>query len=366
MFTTSLFLLPILIPGQVSAQDLTYTTLTTVEMGGAMGAMMRMVPDLETEFRQTTFMKGSLVRTDSGDSSTILDASTGTVTQIDHESRSYFTLSMEEMLAQAQEARERAEEAMGAQGGYPGGMPTTPMMAGGGQGAFEPEFSFRRTGAASQIQGFPAEQVLMTMEMVPVSPEAQEMAAAAGTQVLVTNSWYGTGIPAFQAMAELNKRLAEEWTGGLEGIMRSPGAMALMANPMIQEMMEEARQEMEGLEGMPVKTVSSFVTVPAGAELDLDAVLAGEGEPLEVEEGMSMQDLAREAARGAMGRRLGGLLGQNREAEEADVPAGPAVQTITMRTTTLIQDLETRALSEELFQPPAGYAERRPDWLRGG
>ena len=111
----------------------------------------------------------------------------------------------------------------------------------------------------------------------------------------------------------------------------------------------------------------------AGYELVADRVLSHGltgtqfrvDEPLEAGEGMSMQDAAMQAARGAMGRRLGGLMGRNRQAEEPEEPTGPTAQSITMRTITLVEDIRTSALSDDLFTPPDGYTERRPDWMGG-
>jgi hypothetical protein len=72
------------------------------------------------------------------------------------------------------------------------------------------------------------------------------------------------------------------------------------------------------------------------------------------------------AAKEAMGGRLGGLLGRGKKEEKPEAPAGPVGQTITMRTISTIEDIQATSLSADLFQPPAGYAEKRPDWMRGG
>ena len=72
-----------------------------------------------------------------------------------------------------------------------------------------------------------------------------------------------------------------------------------------------------------------------------------------------------EMLREIMGSRLGGLPGRQSQAE-AGVPAGPAVQTITMRVVSTLEEIRTAPLPDDLFQPPPDYAERLPEWWRGG
>jgi hypothetical protein len=114
---------------------------------------------------------------------------------------------------------------------------------------------------------------------------------------------------------------------------------------------------------VPVRTTTHMVTVPAGMEFDPGAVLAAEDQPLEAGEMPSMA----EAARGALGRAMGGMLGRrNREEADPEIPAGPTTQTITMRSVSSIEDIKTEPLPDDLFQPPPEYTERQPEWMRGG
>lgn len=354
-------------PTPLEAQDISYTTVTKMEFGGTMGAMMRMVPDSQAETRRTTFMKGMLSRTDHGDLSIIMNGQGGAMTVINHDSKSYFTTTMGEMLARGQATRERATEMLGRRGGNPGQMPGSQMMMMGSEGGFEPRVSVERTGETMEIEGHTAERVLMVTEMIPTSPETEQMVAATGRQVLVSDSWYSTDLPGYEAIASLYEEMAEEYPGGvMEAFMGQGGAEAFMANPIMKAMMEKGQDEMKGLEGLPVKTVTSFVNVPAGMDFDLEAVLAAADQPLEAGEAVSPGAMAMEAAKGAMGRRLGGLLGRKREEEKPEAPPGPATQTITIRTVTLMEEIRTEPLSDDLFLPPPDYTETKPDWMKGG
>lgn len=354
-------------PTPLEAQDISYTTVTRMEFGGQMGAMMQMLPESQMETRNATFMKSMLLRTDTEHGSIIVNGQGGAITTIDHESKSYFTMTMGEMLTHAQATRERATEMLSQRGRSPDQIPGSQMMMMGSEGSFEPRISFERTDETREIEGHTATRVVMITEMIPTGPDAEEMVAASGRQVMVSDSWYSTDIPGYEAIARLYKDMAEEYPGGgLEAFMGQSSAETFMANPLMKAMMEQGQGGFEGMEGMPVRTVTSFVTVPAGMEFDLEAVLAVADQPLEAGEAMSPTELAMEAARGAMGRRLGGLMGRNREEEEPEAPTGPTSQTITMRSVTHIEEVRTETLSDDLFLPPPDYTEREPDWMRGG
>ncbi len=114
-------------------------------------------------------------------------------------------------------------------------------------------------------------------------------------------------------------------------------------------------QELRGLEGIPVRTVTSFVTVPAGAALDVDEILAQSDKPL-----VSAGDVAAAGAREAARQAIGGILGRGRreEARPAE-PAPPTAPTVTMRVTQWVEGVRVGPIPEDRFQVPAGYREVR-------
>lgn len=120
---------------------------------------------------------------------------------------------------------------------------------------------------------------------------------------------------------------------------------------------------------MAVKTVTSFVTVPAGKDFDAEQVLAMAEEPLSTSMGEAAKGAAaegaKEAARGAVRGLTRGLFGRKKEEPEEEAPPEP-VQTIIMRTTSLVQDIRTGSLPDDLFRPPADYQETDPPWRGTG
>ena len=137
---------------------------------------------------------------------------------------------------------------------------------------------------------------------------------------------------------------------------------AFASDPRMKEAFETSMEEMKELEGMAVKTVSSFVMVPAGMELDRDAVLAAIDQPLGSGMGDLMGQAAGRGARDAVGRIAGGILGRRRQQQE-EPQAEAATQTIMMRITSTVEDVQTGPVSDDLRRPPSDYEEKAPEWM---
>ena len=83
----------------LTAQGVSYTTVSKGEFGGGLGTLMRLVPGADDESRQTTHFQGAFMRTDSDDNSTIMNFGEGRFTELEHPEKSYFTYTLEEMMA---------------------------------------------------------------------------------------------------------------------------------------------------------------------------------------------------------------------------------------------------------------------------
>ena len=325
-----------------TAQEVAYTTVTRGEFGGSIGQMMQMIPGANDPIRETTFIKGALLRTDTDESSTIVNSVEGILTTLQHDERTYFSLSMEEM---AQMGAAMAQGMMGQQGAQ--GL--------GEQPSFESQFSTDRTGRTQEIGGYTAEEVLMTIEMI--SGAAGMEGEEASTMVLFTQLWLSSEVPGYEAYKEAQAAMGEQFMRGGGGGM----AAAFASDPRMQEAFEQNKGALGDLEGLALKTVSTFVTVPAGMEFDAEAILAGMDEPLASGEGMD----AGAAAAAAM-KSLGGMFGRRGQEEEDE--EGPQVQSIMMRTISTIEDIRTSGIADDLFQIPEGYTKIDPGmgggWIR--
>jgi hypothetical protein len=121
--------------------------------------------------------------------------------------------------------------------------------------------------------------------------------------------------------------------------------------------------EMGGLRGIPVRTVTNMVMVPNGLEFDPDAVLAASDEPLETSGemgdllGQAAGAAASGAARQALGR-MSGMFGGGRDREPEEASTG--TQSIMTRVTSTLEDVQTSGIPDSVFAPPAGYQKQDP------
>lgn len=360
----ALTVITILTPSLAFAQDVSYTTLTKGEFAGTLGTMMKLVPGAGDPIVQKTFIKGSLMRTDDEDTSTIMDMGEGRYTYLDHPSKTYFSMTLAEMQLQAQAGLAEAMDARPTAESEAADTPPEDSVT------FDVKLTTDRTGRKQDFGGYSAEQVLMTVEVVPKVTGAKATSAndeptEAGTLVLLTELWLSNDFPGQEALQEAETQMGRELMESEEGTAL---AQAFASDPKMGEAFKKSAEEMKGMGGTAVKTVSYFVMVAPGAEFDPDPVLAVADQPLSEGMGSAVAGAATEGAkgalRGALSRRTGGLLGRRNQEPEPEA-AGPT-QAIVMRVTSTVEDVSTGSLSEDLFKPPVGYTEQQPDWIKGG
>jgi len=357
----SLVLFMWLAAAPAQAQDVSYTSVTRAEFGGALGTMMRLVPNAQDPTQQTTHIKGALMRTDDENSSTIMDMAEGRITTLDHEAKTFWSFTFGDLAAQMQGTQAEMEAARAEE---PADEPAPEVE-------FETKLTVDRTGRTRRMDGYTAEQVLMTIEIIPkVAPEEGAEKEAAGTMVLFSDIWMSQDFPGYEAYRNASEGLAEEAASSAE--MQKAGSaleQAFASDPRMKEAFEKSAEEMKGMEGLAVKTTSSFYMVPPGVAFDREAALASADQPLAQgpDIGGAAAAGAKEAARSAVSNLTGGLLGRRRQQEQPEEEAAPAAtQAAITRITNTIGDVKTGNLPDDLFQVPPGYTEVKPDWIRGG
>lgn len=307
----------------LAGQGVTYVTISKPEMAGAMGMMARMAPGAMSETRVTTAMQGTFMRTDEADeTSTIMDMAAGRYTFLNHRDRTWYTLTLDEMMA----------------GATTGVVAATPAEEGS-----MPDIQVERTGKTQRFDGYTAEQFVMSIDPPPgeEGPTPEE----AGSMAILVEIWSSRDFPGHDAFMEAQKAMA----GGAGAGM----AKAFATDPAMAEAVQRIAEQMKEMEGVPVRTVTSMVMVPPGATLDREAILADSDKPLASAGGAGgIGDAARQA--------LGGILGRRRQQpppEEAEAPTGPSVF---MRITQVVEDIRVGPIPEDRFQVPAGYQEAAP------
>lgn len=330
------------LPPAVTAQALHYTTVSTFEMGGTLGALMSAFSDADEPTVEEVWIGDGTMRMDADGASTILRMGEGRMVQIDHEARTWYTMDFGDMTAAAARAREDAmasrDEAMADTAAMP---------------EFEGEFDVERTGRTSTISGYDAEQVLFTLTIeargdAEAGGGAGEEGPLAGRMVLLSEMWISPELTEHPAFAQMSEEAREFALGGLE----AGGEMGpLAADPRMADAMERMQEELGDLDGMAVRTTSLFVLLPGDLEFDREAALEALGR--ELDQGPGLAGAAGAGAMDAARSALGGLFGgRDDEPEEPEL-----TQQSLMRMVQEIRDVESVSLEPGFFDPPADYRE---------
>lgn len=327
--------------GPAFAQDLQYTTAGKVEFSGAIGSMMKLFGGA-AETLETTYIKGSMMRTDSEGSSVITDLATGRIITIDHEAKTFTILTLEQMVEAMSSAMDeaKAEAAAERRDAAAADEPQTDVDV-------TYDFSIEKANERREINGYDAERYFMTVETeITATPEGGETEEA-GRMVIFTELWNADDVPAAQVLEELYRKAPEMAARNQEAFQ---GMASALGNPEIREAMEEAAKESAEMSGFTMRSTTWVVMVPPDQQFDRQLAL----EPAKKESG----GIAKKALGGLLGGALGG--GKKEEPEE-EAPTQATFMTIISET----RDMKTVSLPADLFEPPAGYTEK-PFSLTGG
>jgi hypothetical protein len=334
----------LLMPAQSRAQDVQYQTVTRLELPGAAGAAMRFAARLggsSTETVETTYIKGRRMRTDSDGISTIIDLENGRVITLDHVAKTYRSMTLEEMLAAAQQAA----DALAAR---PAGDPAA------GHGDREAGVKFRLSvdpaNERQRIGGQEAERFFITVQADgEYTPEGAEQREQAGTLVVLTDLWSARSGPGYAALTTFNQASAGAFAAQSASIMEGLAAV-VAGDPNLTAAFEQSVEHARDMDGLPMRTTTTFVVVAAGEQFDRQALL--EPKP----EGPGVAQQAGRAALGRLGARAAAAAGRQQEQQEPpgrDQP--PATQMTLMTVVSEIRELSARTVDPALFEVPEGY-----------
>jgi hypothetical protein len=326
-------------PPPAAAQDVQYESVTRIELPGMAGRAMRVAARLgggSMETVETTYIKGRKMRSDSDKTSIILDLEAQRWISIDHTARTYSTLTFDELSQRARQATAQARQ----DGRQVSGQ-------GDGEAHFNFRFSVDPANERQRVAGYNAERFFLTMaaegEYVPEDGGAREQA---GTLVVLTDMWTSREVPVFQARSAFDdasaRHIAEAGAAITEGI-----AAAFADDPRMKVAFEQSVSEARKIEGMAVRTVTSFVGVAPGHQFD--RALLTDPRP----QGPSAARQAGRAALGRLGAAAAAAAGgrQQEEAAAADQPTQATIFTVTSE----IRNVQTRSLDAKLFEAPEGY-----------
>lgn len=322
-------------PAPAAAQDVQYETVTKVEFPGAAGTAIRIAARLggaTMETVETTYVKGRKMRSDGEDFSTIIDLDAGRVTLLDHGAKSYSTFTFEQMAQRAGEAAAAAQDRREVNG-QPGA-----------EAEIEFRFSVDPANERQRVAGYDAERFFLTMEAeAEAVPEGQAEKEEAGTLVVLTDMWTSRDIPVLQARSAFEdpsaRQVADAGAAITEGF-----AAAFADDPRLKVAFEQSMSEARKIDGMAVRTVTSFVSVAPGVAFDRTQVIAPK---------TAGPSLAQQAGRAAMGGLMGRLGRRGAQAEPA-AAAEPTQATI-LAVTSEIRNVKAGPVDSSVFEVPAGY-----------
>jgi hypothetical protein len=334
--TAALLLLPVLEAAPIRAQDVQYETVTKVDFPGAMGTMMRAAAKLgggSMDLTQKTSIKGRRMRTDMEKTSMIMDLEGKRLVSLDHQAKTYTSMTFEQMAAQAQRvAAEMKNE-------------RTKAGQAGGDTELKFRFSVDAADQREKVSGYDAERYFLTMEMEgKYTPEGATEKEEGGTLVLLTDMWASKDVPTQQALSAFQAASAEEWASAGSAITKVIAA-AFAGEPGVEVAFEQSVKEAKKVQGVPLRTVVHFVAV--APEQKFDRALATEGKP-------KSGGVLKAAGKGVLGG-LAGRLGQKEEEQPAAEEA--ATQGTIFKVTTETRNISTKPVDVRIFEVPAGYRE---------
>jgi hypothetical protein len=247
----------VLVPSFAFA-DVSYQE-TTQYTGGSMMGMLKMAGAFSSQAKQLTSPVTSTVMIHGGrmvhsnpHSTEIIDLDQQTITMIDHDKRTYSTVTFQEIQDQMAKA---AAKSKGAQ----------PTSSDASQMSFNAHIS--SNGATRQIDGQTAKEALLTVTMVANSADNSAKSGMAATSEM----WLVREEPGMAEMRSFNTRMAKE----LSIDMASSGMSSMLAaEPGGAQALAELKKEAAKMTGLPVLQVTRVGVTADGQPLPPPSVAA--------------------------------------------------------------------------------------------
>jgi hypothetical protein len=336
-----------------AAQDVQYTTVTKVDLGGGMNALMRMAGT--SEVKETAYIKGKKLRSDSEKQSTIFDLDNGRYIVLNHADRTYTSVPLADMARVATSAvrgattdastKTNASVKTDASGDK---LKATATDTAGNKADFVVDLKVEPTHERRNINGNDAQRAFVTMETdVRVTPQGETQSQAAGKLIILMDTWNASSGPASDAIRAWEQAASKEVAAAAFGGKGSPSPAIGGANPQVGEAMKKAREEAQKIEGVAVKSTMHLVIV--APDQKFDRALAQKGtDP----EGGAPADKPKSGLRGMIGRAMESKAQPKQEQTTEQQTQGTLAKVITE-----IRDVRTTSVPASMFEIPAGYRE---------
>jgi hypothetical protein len=323
------------------AQDVQYTTVTKVDLGGGMNAILKLAG--ASEVKETAYIKGKKLRSDGEKQSTIFDLENSQYIVLNHAEQTFTRVPLADM-ARVATSTMRGVRADASKDQLKG----TAVDSAGNKADFVVDIKVDPTKERRNIDGNDAERVIVEMETdVRVTPQGETQSQEAGKLVVVMDMWNASSGPAADAIREWEQAASKEVAAAAFGSRANMGP-AMAANPRMGEAMKKAAEEAQKVEGVAVLSTMHLVIVAPGKAYSRELALKGT-------EAGAAPEQRRGGLRGMIGRAVeAGARSQeqNRNNQQQEQTQGTFA-----KVTTQMRDIQSVSVPASKFEIPAGYRE---------
>lgn len=337
-------------PTTLAAQGVTVRSMTDVAFHGALGAIAGIAAKLGgggdmREISSTTYVSGHKLRTESGTTAMIIDVDAGRVTNIDNKAKTYTSMTFDEMAEMMKRAQQSAKQQMKEEQAKD---PNAPK----GDVDVKYKVSVDRPGQREKVAGYDAERMFITITMEGEATPEGEKSEKVGSLVFLLDQWVSKEAPQYLATQEFQRAYAAK--AGQEFRSQTQALQAAFASdPRIKDGFEAAAREMAKVQGMPLRTTTYVSGVPAGMTFDRELAL-NDGAAAPAKE---KTEKPKGGLRGLVGKIKNAAEEANKQPEQTP---GPPKQGTLVTVKDEVQSITPGAVPAELFVPPAGYREIKP------
>lgn len=339
--------------------DVSYQETTKIT-GGSMMGMAKMAGAFSSQAKQaleptttTVMIHGSRMVRSNSHSTDIIDLDAQTITTIDHDKRSYYVMTFQQM---QQAMANAAAKAKGSQ----------PASTNGSQLTFDAHIS--STGATRQLDGETAHETLLTITMLANTGDP----SAKGGMAATSEMWLIKDAPGMAELRRFNERMVKELNTDMAA---SAMSSLLAAEPGGAQALAELKKEAVKVSGLPVLQVTrvgmslngqplaapSVAPLPQSQDQNHGSTAGEMGK--EVATGTATQEAGSQLSKlGTFGRALGGssmgaLMGHlpSKSATGSAPNTDPATAGVLMESQTETSGFSVAEVDTNSFQIPAGY-----------
>jgi hypothetical protein len=327
------------------AQEFTWKNANSFEVGNVPGLIARMMGSGK-ETIETNHLSGNRLRTESGNSVTIIDVGAAHVVNLDTKAKTYTRLTFEEMTEALRQMNEEAEMQALLNEEPQGG-----QKAAAKEGEYDVVVDARvqQTDDRAQIAGVNARRALIhvTVKAVPKDEKQRRERGETGSLAFLIDTWNSTDAPHSAALTSFQQAMAEKLSheaGSMRGLQ-----MLFGQNPGMKDGWERAMNELRKVDGVALRHTTYIVGVPAGMQFDPQLALSPPQEE-------------KESTGSRIGRGIGGRLraaaGVPQEEQEREQAAAKQSTIITVKSE--LREVQQGGVPASAYEIPAGFKEAKP------